>query len=92
MEQLKIIDTLEMYQCRINKFGFNTLPSKIVVIPYTCGLSSIAGKSLLGMVGCGACSHFLSHRTGRRGTPDLVKAPAAVGCMQASTASSGWLG
>ena len=25
--------------CRINKFGLNTLPSKIVVIPYTCGLS-----------------------------------------------------
>ena len=24
--------------CRINKFGLNTLPSKIVVIPYTCGL------------------------------------------------------
>ena len=25
--------------CRINKFGLNTLPSKSVVIPYTCGLS-----------------------------------------------------
>ena len=25
--------------CRINKFGLNTLPSKVVVIPYTCGLS-----------------------------------------------------
>ena len=25
--------------CRINKFGLNTLPSKTVVIPYTCGLS-----------------------------------------------------
>ena len=24
---------------RINKFGLNTLPSKIVAIPYTCGLS-----------------------------------------------------
>ena len=24
--------------CRINKFGLNTLPSKTVVIPYTCGL------------------------------------------------------
>ena len=24
--------------CRINKFGLNTLPSKAVVIPYTCGL------------------------------------------------------
>ena len=25
--------------CRINKFGLNTLPSKTVAIPYTCGLS-----------------------------------------------------
>ena len=28
--------------CRINKFGFNTLPSKTVAIPYTCGLSLAA--------------------------------------------------
>ena len=27
--------------CRINKFGFNTLPSKTVAIPYTCGLSML---------------------------------------------------
>ena len=27
--------------CRINKFGLNTLPSKTVVIPYTCGLSPV---------------------------------------------------
>ena len=26
--------------CRINKFGLNTLPSKAVEIPYTCGLSN----------------------------------------------------
>ena len=25
--------------CRINKFGLNNLPSKAIVIPYTCGLS-----------------------------------------------------
>ena len=25
--------------CRINKFGLNTLPSKTIAIPYTCGLS-----------------------------------------------------
>src|SRR3954467_12853634 len=25
--------------CRINKFGLNTLPSKTILIPYTCGLS-----------------------------------------------------
>ena len=35
--------------CRINKFGLNTLPSKAVAIPYTCGLSrpfsgSVAGE------------------------------------------------
>ena len=24
--------------CRINKFGLNTLPSKVVAIPYTCEL------------------------------------------------------
>ena len=27
--------------CRIYKFGLNTLPSKIVAIPYTCGLSHL---------------------------------------------------
>ena len=27
--------------CRINKFGLNTLPSKAVTIPYTCGLSRL---------------------------------------------------
>ena len=26
--------------CRINKFGLNTLPSKVVAILYTCGLSA----------------------------------------------------
>ena len=26
--------------CQINKFGLNTLPSKTVVIPYTCALSA----------------------------------------------------
>ena len=28
--------------CRINKFGLNTPPSKIVAVPYTCGLSNSA--------------------------------------------------
>ena len=28
--------------CWINKFGLNTLPSKVVAIPYTCGLSVIS--------------------------------------------------
>ena len=27
--------------CRINKFGLNTVPSKTVAIPYTCGLSRL---------------------------------------------------
>ena len=27
--------------CLINKFGLNTLPSKTVAIPYTCGLSRL---------------------------------------------------
>ena len=30
--------------CWINKFGLNTLPSKAVVIPYTCGLSRPVGS------------------------------------------------
>jgi hypothetical protein len=29
--------------CQINKYGLNTLPSKAVVIPYTCGLSGFKG-------------------------------------------------
>ena len=38
--QLVILENiLWLPLCRINKFGLNTLPSKIVVIPYTCGLS-----------------------------------------------------
>ena len=38
--QLLILENiLWLPMCRINKFGLNTLPSKTVVIPYTCGLS-----------------------------------------------------
>ena len=38
--QLLILENiLWLPLCRINKFGLNTLPSKIVAIPYTCGLS-----------------------------------------------------
>ena len=38
--QLLILENiLWLTLCRINKFGLNTLPSKIVAIPYTCGLS-----------------------------------------------------
>ena len=39
--QLLILENiLWLPLCRINKFGFNTLPSKAVAIPYTCGLSA----------------------------------------------------
>ena len=40
--QLLILENiLWLPLCRINKFGLNTLPSKIVAIPYTCGLSNL---------------------------------------------------
>src|SRR3954464_139458 len=48
--QLLILENiLWLPLCRINKFGLNTLPSKAVAIPYTCGLSrpfsgAIAGE------------------------------------------------
>ena len=39
--QLLILENiLWLPLCRINKFGLNTLPSKAVAIPYTCGLSN----------------------------------------------------
>ena len=38
--QLLILENiLWLPLCRINKFGLNTVPSKTVAIPYTCGLS-----------------------------------------------------
>ena len=37
--QLLILENiLWLPLCRINKFGLNTLPSKTIAIPYTCGL------------------------------------------------------
>src|SRR3954471_16222221 len=40
--QLLILENiLWLPLCRINKFGLNTLPSKTVAIPCTCGLSLI---------------------------------------------------
>ena len=40
--QLLILENiLWLPLCRINKFGLNTLPSRAVAIPYTCGLSGI---------------------------------------------------
>ena len=44
--QLLILENiLWLPLCRINKFGLNTLPSKTVAIPYTCGLSVIQIKT-----------------------------------------------
>ena len=34
--------------CRINKFGLNTLPSKAVTTPYTCGLSRLISGAVAG--------------------------------------------
>ena len=46
--QLLILENiLWLPLCRINKFGLNTLPSKTVAIPYTCGLSSIYEQYLI---------------------------------------------
>ena len=43
--QLLILENiLWLPLCRINKFGLNTLPSKTVVIPYTCGLSQLLDR------------------------------------------------
>ena len=40
--QLLILESiLCLPLCRINKFGLDTLPSKTVAIPYTCGLSRL---------------------------------------------------
>src|SRR6187399_1940853 len=36
--------------CRINKFGLNTLPSKTVAIPYTCGLSRLFSGAVAGSI------------------------------------------
>ena len=45
--QLLILENiLWLPLCQINKFGLNTLPSKTVAIPYTCGLSAAEAKSL----------------------------------------------
>ena len=47
--QLPILENiLWLPLCRINKFGLNTLPSKAVVIPYTCGLSRLISGAVVG--------------------------------------------
>ena len=47
--QLLILENiLWLPLCRINKFGLNTLPSKTVAIPYTCGLSRLFSGAVAG--------------------------------------------
>ena len=50
--QLLILkDTLWLPLCRINIFRLNTLPSKAIAIPYTCGLSRLISDAVAGDVG-----------------------------------------
>ena len=47
--QLLILENiLWLPLCRINKFGLNTLPSKTVAVPYTCGLSRLFSGAVAG--------------------------------------------
>ena len=47
--QLLILENiLWLPLCQINKFGLNTLPSKTVAIPYTCGLSRLFSGAVAG--------------------------------------------
>ena len=47
--QLPILENiLWLPLCQINKFGLNTLPSKTVAIPYTCGLSRLFSGAVAG--------------------------------------------
>ena len=47
--QLLIIENIFWLPlCRINKLGLNTLPSKTVAIPYTCGLSRLFSGAIAG--------------------------------------------
>ena len=47
--QLLILENiLWLPLCRINRFGLNTLPSKTVAIPYTCGLSRLLSSAVAG--------------------------------------------
>ena len=56
--QLLILESiLWLPLCRMNKFGLNTLPSKTVVIPYTCGLSRLFSSAVAGE----AYHYSLSH-------------------------------
>ena len=55
--QLLILENiLWLPLCRIHKFGLNTLPSKTVAIPYTCGLSECSWSCSSPLL----CSFFTS--------------------------------
>ena len=70
--QLLILENiLWLPLCRINKFGLNTLPSKAVAIPYTCGLS--ARCQCLGPVQ----DHARSCASGCTGRSVTMQLPAA---------------
>ena len=62
--QLLILENmLWLPLCQINKFGLNTLPSKPVAIPYTCGLSrlfsgAVAGQHSSILVGFISADHY----------------------------------
>ena len=58
---LILADILWLSLCRINKFGLNTLPSKTILIPYTCGLSS--SKQLLWQTKKQTNKKLLWHKT-----------------------------
>ena len=47
--QLLILENiLWLPLCRVNKFGLNTLPSKTIAIPYTCGVSRLFSGAVAG--------------------------------------------
>ena len=47
--QLLILENiLWLPLCRIDKFGLNSLPSKTIAIPYTCGLSRLFSGAVAG--------------------------------------------
>ena len=47
--QLLILENiLWLPLCRMNKFGLNTLRSKTIAIPYTCGLSRLFSGAVAG--------------------------------------------
>ena len=59
--QLLILENiLWLPLCRINKFGLNTLPSKTVAIPYTCGLSFTNRTILLHFAAAKLIGDFMS--------------------------------